>query len=328
VKKSHIFALGVSCGILFWLRLTNLGISGASLLYIIILSVRRKDKKNTINAIVYSLLGFLVFSSFIIAYFIRINALDEMIYAAFTFNFKYVGSASQLLPETAIEKILDIVKTWSSLIILLFGTAMYLYKKRNFDNIILLSILFMVFCSITILVGPGYYHYMTLVIPSAILGFILIFLSLPQNRKRIKYDRLFLIAGILILSGYFVGKYNYKYYQETQDDSKVIKSAGIISGIIPADEKDSVYAYPISSSFWVHSGLLPCYKYFIMQEQHAKHDPNIIVEINNMMQENPPLWLISAGREYSSNNRFWEIVDKNYKLHTVTGGFELYRKKN
>jgi len=324
IKPLHIIIIGASAAALFWLRLNNMGQICAYAVFMFIVLCRNKDWQGIQKLILSFTIGFLLVSLPIIIYYQMRDALPDMIYATFLFNLKYVKTESLQELDSVTSIILHIIKAWTSLGVLLIGGLVYFLKNRNF-NIALLSVLMFAFGWFSTHLGPGLYHYMTLNIPCLVLGLALLLDVVTAHSSKRKLVWLCCIASAISLSGYMVGKYNYQYYWDEMDDSDFITQSETIADEIPADERDSVYGYNVFARFWTYTDLYPSYKYFILQEWQGLHDPQIIDDINFMLDNHSPKWVVSQFRETSDNIYFYEIIDEKYSLHKSTNDLELYR---
>lgn len=325
VTPVHLFILGLCSAVLFWSRLNNMGITVACSLFIFICYALNKDRKGIIQLILWLALGFLFVSIPIIIYFISVDALSEMIDAAFLFNFRYIGTGSDESPfGSPVSAFFYILKGWTPFIALIAGTSAIYYISRD-KKIMLLSVLLLFIGYITTHIGAAYYHYMTLNMPILALGMAYCLYSITCNTSRKKLSACLLIAIFTPLAVISANK-----IKDSSPDSDLYyrTQAEDAAKQIPDNELNSVYAYQVMARFYPSSGLLPCYKYFTMQEWHGKYNPAVLDSINLMMEKQPPLWVVSQFRDMSNNERFYEIVNQKYHLHYKNDLFEVFRLNN
>jgi len=327
ISTLHMFVMGVSAAVLFWLRPTNGGIICACVLFLFIESLRTKDYRGLIKVVFSTLTGFLVVSLIIVAYFIKIDAFDEMIYAAFTFNLKYMSSIDFLYKNPLP---LHLTKTWLSLVVLGVGCVLYYIRKRNIGLLLLAVLMFVINVVTTIFMGPGFYHYMTLNIPCLVLGTVFIISVIneqySQRKKLVSFGGI--IVAVLLVAYIYISFYRNR---ERLNDSEYISLLNEVVANIPVDEQNSVYGYAVDVKFWYYTDLKPYMRYFIMQERHSMHDESVITEINNRMESAPPKWVATQAEAVASdhiNKRFFEIVISRYDLRYKNSMFELYRLKD
>ena len=325
VKILPMFLTGLFISILFWLRLTNIGILCACVLFIFIMCLQKKDTKEAIKVIVWNIIGFLSYSLLVILYFYTKGALDEMIYSTFTYNIKY-----SLVKEFDIkhqsEGIFHYVRTYITFSILLFGASYYYRKTKNRSLLILSGLMLFVNLILTILIGPKFYHYMTLNIPCATLGFIFIAVLWKPLQQKIG-SIFFVFLAVFLFLGYSVLKLN----KEVEDDTKYIEEVHNTISLIPEKELNSIFAYQVDIRFWTYSKLKPYFRYFFTQEQHGAADNQILKDINNKIESDPPIWIvIGIGVDLGINNntQLLNIIEQDYYLITGNSEFELYRLKS
>lgn len=325
VKALHLLLIGICGGILFWLRLNNMGIVCACTLFIFIVTCKNKDWKGVRKIVLYFTIGFLLVTVPIIAYFWVHNALYELIYASFIFNLKYVDTSDKgSLFGSLIGTVIYIFKCWTPFIVLAAGTFLF-YRKHKDYKVILLSALLFVFGLITTHTGAAYHHYMTLNIPILAFGCILGLYAITQNSEKKKLS--WIIFLIVFIPASWICISRYVTLEKSETPPYYIERARDIASKIPENERNSVYPYMVLSKFLPSAGLMPYngIKYFTLQEWHARHEKKILDEINEMMETHPPLWVITEYRDQSKNTRFLEILDKKYIPYYRNHIFELFR---
>ncbi len=285
-QKVCFVIMGMSAAILFWMRLNNMGIICACLLFIMIIALQNKNRKLFLNLILGGLLGFLFVSIPIIIYFTHIGALSEMIYASFLFNFSYI----QYNLEQSFS-LVDLIKGWLSLLTLIIGSILYYKKYRDYKMLVLCICLF-VFAFVTTHIGPQYFHYMTLNLPLFSIGVIQIFCTQKVRLLNRNSNLVILTVAFFMLFGYTFYKNNQKQYIKDQDDTLFINNSTDIVDKIPVNERPFIFAYNVSARFWLITNILPGYKFFTNQEWHGLHDKSILTETNRLIQEIPPLWIV------------------------------------
>lgn len=313
-RYAYIFVLGVSAAIIFWIRANNMGVICACLIYLFVLSLRDRNTKDVCFMCISFILGFLSVSIPLIIYFMRINALIDMIYASLLFNIRYIHYSDYNEPLT----IINLIKGWGSWFALFVGAVLYYFKNRNF-RIILGSMLLLFMAIITTRLGLGYFHYMTLNLPLFSLG--IVFLLLVNKEKFGERCRSSIFAvSVLFLSAYTLIKINNRQYIQDQDDTEFILNAQDIASNIPINERYSVFGYCIPTRFWLITDVAPCYRFFSKQEWHGLHDKNILISVNRFMIEDKPLWVILPSdfeEQDSSNSPFFCFLRIDYS--------EIYR---
>lgn len=313
--------VGLCSAMLFWIRLNNTGVVFSCILFILILLLKEKLWKRLFFCTVFFLIGFSIISIPLVMYFLKNNAFMDMINAAFIHNLKYVeASESEDHLTSLATTILHIFKAWVPFIILIIGTLLF-YLKTKKANVLLFSALLLFFGYFTTHIGNAYYHYMTLNIPSLLLGIIYLMHILIDNKNKISKAILTLVILCLMVE---LVQAVYVFKPLDKSDTTYPDKTKEITNRIPLDERNSVYAYQVQNGFLPSAGLQPCYKYFMMQEWTGIVNKHIIIEINEMMEKNPPKWVVTQNGVATTNTKFWEVIDRKYSLNLDNGYFRLY----
>lgn len=93
------------------------------------------------------------------------------------------------------------------------------------------------------------------------------------------------------------------------------------------DEPNSLCVYQFSISFWVYAKFVSYFKYFVFQESAWIHNKKVIDEVDEMMDNNSPLWVIVSSdenRNKSNNKHFWNVINSKYNLYGENDDYHLY----
>lgn len=319
------FIIGLCFSFLFWLRLNNAGAVVAVCVFFFVATLIDREYKSLRNLILYFILGQLPFTILYLGYFFYHDAVYEVIYATFLFNFKYVSSLFSTDGEAFEVNIIVAL-------VLLVGTALEYIKEKDW-KIILLSTLLYFFSYITVNIGYAYAHYYILMCPAFVFGVVLILKSIESGRI-INIAFLLLLAAfsaLTIRSGYYViseGEYFKAFATKRHTEIHEVIAE------IPKNERSRTYYYGIDSNFYLLAEVNPNYKYFVLQEWHGRHDSEIFDEINQMLiSDNYPIWIMGEffrGKEnfdWSLNKEFAQFLKDNYDLHLHKHGFLLFKRK-
>lgn len=321
---SKVFILGLCFSSLFWLRINSAGAICGMSLFILTDCLLQKDFNKIKVFIISFLLAQLPLTVVFISYFYYHDALYELLYASFLFNFKYVHLASN-------NKHLWITMVAS--IVLVWGTIME-YKKSKDKRIFLFTLSVLVCCALTCNIGYVFKHYLALLMPVFVLGLLLVLKNIPPTRRITNYV---FLGGLFLFSILIVTKmvrnikeapHNYSEYGKYKElGSEILRN-------IPPNEQKEVYYYLVNSHFYPILEISPNHKYFVLQEWQGSHDATIYKEINEMMKQTPPRWVLMEKKEKEEwdnnemrNKDFKEIIEKSYSLHAENEYFLLYRKK-
>lgn len=327
-SKWQSLVLGMSFAIIFWLRVNNAGVICAVVMYVFIDQLMLRNWRSIVYLVVFFLIGFLVVSLPIMAYFYHINAFEEMIYATFIFNFKY---SSFIVPKYVGSKaiiIQSIIAESLPIIALLLGGIFY-YRKKKDTKIILAIALFVFWGIVSTQVGSAFNHYMTVNLPLFVLGSILLISNVESLKKHSSLVGLAVLGVLLLFSSYRI------YRDKTNEVNVGIKAVNEAMDeackLIPDGERDSVFAYHMPTYFYMRTKLMPlkeC-KYFIYQEGHGIHDTAVFETVNDMVLSRRPLWVFARTPKdtYTQNKDIYTILDEYYTAELENESFILYKKK-
>lgn len=131
------------------------------------------------------------------------------------------------------------------------------------------------------------------------------------------------------ISGYlspflYTQKYNLEnmIYQPYRSDIVMITA---MAEKIPAGERSSVLGYNVPADWYLTTDMIPCYKYFTLQDWFAKADPSIAAEIDQFLEESPPLWIVTNHMKPIENTQVQKIITNNYRLVASAGEYDLLR---
>lgn len=170
-----------------------------------------------------------------------------------------------------------------------------------------------------------YDHYLILGIPLAVTGNLL-FLSLFKDKNKSRLSVILLVPCIIWLSSqcYLA---NQRRLESNQGQAQFFADARHLSAQIPAQELNRVYPYRVEPKWYVAAHLLPCNRYFFLQEVLADANPAVMNEIVDSFHTNPPVWLIiyTKDRAFSPpyDSRIQEIIDSLYKEVDSAGSYRL-----
>jgi len=321
ISKWQSFTLGICFALVFWIRVNNAGVISACILFLIISCIKYKEWKALGKLILFSASGLLLISVLISAYFIYHDAFYDMIYATFLFNMKYASDYEFMLRGKYI------VVNALTIISLLTGCILY-YKRTKNAHIILFSSLLFLMGVMTANLGRFYIHYLILILPVFFLGLTLILAQIKTNR--------YIPSIVAILLTIYTGFSFSRIYTKNQEKDKIKpaieykSNAFDIISEIPENEKKSLFGYMVEPKFYMLTGTLPYFKYFILQEFHGQFDKNILIEINEMMVRKTPKWVVLEQESLINleNKAFIDILKNDYILTDSNETFSLYKNRD
>ena len=102
-----------------------------------------------------------------------------------------------------------------------------------------------------------------------------------------------------------------KAYEREAENELSIQEITELSRKIPMDARNSVLGIDIPVSFYVYADIQPCFRYFCLQDSHARVLPHVSEEILNFLSVSPPEYLIVSQKR---SPELEKLLNKRYKL--------------
>ncbi len=97
--------------------------------------------------------------------------------------------------------------------------------------------------------------------------------------------------------------------------------------MIPDNELNRVYPYRVEPKWYVAAKILPCCRYYFLQETLADANPAVMDEIVSFFHSSPPLWIVIYNEERAFNppydSRIQQIIESNYTQISSAGDYRL-----
>lgn len=326
ISKTDGFILGLCFSFLFWLRVNNAGFLCGVCVFLFIATILDKDWKSLKNLLIFFALGQIPFSAILVLYFVYHDALYDLLYGTFIFNFQ----------SPKAEVIIFGRHLWRNVMILvLLSVGTYLHYKKNGDKkIIVLAVSTFLFSICTSSVGELYKHYAILMIPVTVLAVMLLVMSVQKEKTINILCKVTVLAfGVLfIIQTVKIFTTRDKVYNELA--AYKVEANDILKDI-PLEDKGTIYFYSVDSQFYPLMEINSNHKYFFLPEWLGSFDENINQEINSMMtSEDRPLWVLmekelrdKVKSEGKTNIGFEKIIETDYQLFYENDTFLLYKVK-
>ncbi|MBP3697555.1 MAG: hypothetical protein J6J45_08435 [Clostridia bacterium] len=312
---------GVSFAALALFRLNNAVTVCAGIFVIFCNLIYKKQFKNLFLNLAAGTAGMAVVIVPTLLYFNSKSALNDMIYATFLHNF-------QIAANTGHESVLS--KPQIFLILYApIGVSAFLWianalkeKKLSFFDCLAGTILILNLASLWI--ANRFPHYFAVFVP-------VYSVCIAKYLPTVSFKKLstFVLVCSFALSAVGLGYYDYyknfnSYFitKETTARSEAIKKA---LEIIPENEKDSVIGYQIRTDVYHYADIIPCYKYYTLQETWAITNPQITDDFFAWIETEKPLWVIKDTE--SSNEIFENILEEHYEEKIRNEYIVIYKLK-
>lgn len=313
------FIQGLLFSYVFWIKYTTTGAWIAFYICMFLILVINKNYLELRKMILFSILGFIIPTILVLIYFIINNALGDLFWGYFGWNYIYGGSTHEgffkqiffvffhsftlFLRRNPIVWILVIIGPY---LIILFSNIV----KQKSAKILLIS---MTFSSIglELIGGIMYQYYQLMAIP-----FIVITLSaIAKNLKNINFNNLIFIPliSILVLIGILVvnpsikqsNLFRFKPYQ--RDIAKIIKKDESTVSILDFNELDQ--------GWYNYLNTLPKVKYFYKMNTHYNTKYITLTKAQlNIIKQRKVKYVICPIYKNKKENRINKIVFKYYRI--------------
>lgn len=180
---------------------------------------------------------------------------------------------------------------------------------------------------LTMFLGYGWLHYFLVYTPLMLVGFSICIRFIFQTVEVKKWTRTLVMLVIVFAFPFawsaarHIGKnllFDFKGYYDND-----IASVNEIMEHIPENERDSIWSYDVTPKYYLYADVLPAYKYFTLQTFQSAGNDYIQPGIEDMLENNPPEWVIM--NTYPCDNEFITTVlsDKYEHIASVEYGLML-----
>jgi len=324
------FLFGLCFGLVAMIRLNNAApICGVVLALIIILLIRKEYFGIVSNGFTF-ICGMLIAILPINLWFWSKDALNDLWWGAFLFNFRYAMGA------TDVQTPWEMIRPWL-MAAPIFLFIIMLYKNRMIESTREMKEIYFtvgitgIVTSITLLFGLSFFHYYTIILPLYMILFCMIIKKMPKETKR---EWLLLTVTVLIIivpftwqSARNVGKSillnTQGWYDKQHDEIREFMSQ------IPEEERDSVWGNGSSfSKVYCVADITPCFPYFDNGNIHYQTDSSMNDKTVEMFETKPPKWIVVATVGESKIDCLQGYITEMYDLEDVLEGekyLQLYR---
>lgn len=331
--RLYIMIYGVCFALCAFIRVNNGILIGGIVLVALVTDFISDRARYAVKNIFYFLLGFCIIAVPVLLIFLIRGTLGEMLFATFIFNFKYAAAGSAEKNSSSMSLLIQ----WALpvLVLIIVSTT---FSKRLGAKVSSLITAMSVFALIPVMLGFSYTHYYTTLIP-LILIYAAVFFYTAGNRIS-ALSVILCIMMIFPLYNYFATlPYNITHYSEKihkqqspvvygDTQSEISYSALSLASQIPEEDKDKVFGYNVSAAWFLHANILPCYRLFTLQESWSLNYPEFGRQINSMMLDTPPKWVVIHNIDIIQSRQFLNIIEDNYELISQYKYDLLYKYKN
>ena len=312
---------GLTFGVCFLTRVTNaVSICSGVLVICVILLVKKKYKNLLLNALSF-IAGFLLITIPFLIYFQYYGVLEEFFYATLLYNIEYEKKMSAWVSNAQVTEWIQYGKLYFTSYTIFF-TAIFSFTRKN-KNLGIYCILCGVLETCLYMSGALYTQYAIVTLPQIVLLLNEI-VRISEKDKRTKYGYgiiLLIMTGVCIfLDAKFVVR-SVKTYQNNRE--YVETGYEKLLNRIPEDERDFFVAYGDNrlKGLYLLEDISPCYKYFSIQEWHAKYSEYIKADMIHTFEQGNARWILTCG----STDNIQRVLDTRYECVEQMGDYSLYR---
>lgn len=326
----YSFIYGVCFAVLAFIRINNATIICGFVLCIIVRLLIEREYGNLVRNLLAGLTGIAAIVIPVCLYFYRIGALQDMIFCTFTYNFMYASKRVGLDSAGYVQGIV----TYAPIVFAtaFFGSRALGKSHRKSNRVFFVSLFFVSALYLAELLYTSMaVHYHTTALPLYSVAIALAFPDwLPQKKlQNVKKDidkswalSFIVITGIYsLLSCYNVCAPIYRHYLTDACTARYQDVQDCIQ-VIPEEDRDSVIGYEISTSWYIDSGITPCYKYYSMQHWWSAEGFDVNQEFMDYVSSEFPKWIV-AGTDIE-DDQLKHILADHYTLVTE-GKWAYYR---
>jgi hypothetical protein len=316
----YAFIYGTCFALIAFMRLNNAVAIVAITIVVLVILIIKNEYKNLIHNTVAFLAGFMLIFLPIAIYFAIHGAFTEMIMGTFIFNFIYATVREYQWSDYS-NYVYAVELSLASLTGIL-GAIVYGLRKRK----VVIPIFIIVLTILTIIsvnFGQQFRHYLTLTALPYTFGIIFLLRSLPENIfrkcndpmlfKRLQFAVLLIISiGTIVAYSSFNGNNIYNYLK-TQYASNYNGTVESFASVIPSNDIGRVMGYNTDARWFLAADIVPCNRYFTLQDIWATFDKSISDQMDNEIINNPPKWIVTTNANAIKNDKVKEIIFENYE---------------
>ncbi len=312
----YAFVYGVALGFLSMLRLNNAITVCAGIFSIFVYLLYRKEFANLLWNLAAGLLGMSVVILPIVLILWQQGALESMIQAAFFYNFRYFAGRSHI---SLADRPVAFLGVYFPMLVCCFLWAANLKQSKHLTFLDALLGLILAANMFSLWAANCFIHYFLLFVP--VYGvFLFRYLRVPHMPSAALVA--VCAAVSMVFSAYSVAASVYHCYV-TRDVSTRYNAIRECADQIPEEERDSIIGYKIRAADYLTCDILPCYKYYTLQDSWATFDPHILTEFFDFLQTAPPTWLITTPDE--EDPTLLNILDTQYQFQFGNEYLTFYR---
>jgi|GEM_PF-2678735 len=347
----YTFIYGLCFGVTSLIRLNNGTLIAAIILTLLVFYIIRGWAGQLLLHMFSFVLGMACTTIPMLLYFKSKGALEDLVFANFTYNFIYRQHYKELNAAVILKSLLLLIPLLATFATLCAKRFLTLVKRNKFvlkskSRRFSQALLWFVFSMTSALLylyffhnSWGYNHYFTLLIPLCIPTFTLL-LRLPIRPlwKVLAISVCFLpftqfaarcVAKNVVLNGIYANESLYLRIGDVPQapPRNVNAIYDQMLAHIPQSERDSIAAYNLfpHSDFFTHAKITPIGRYFYLQDQIFNMVDDIRQQHHTFYEQTPPLWVVASTS--IGDERIQQILEEQYVTCDTAGEIRLMHRK-
>lgn len=228
--------------------------------------------------------------------------------SAFAFNISYVSSSQGVWASMTIYKALRYLAVFFSSYSMMFvGILVWIKKKRWYMGAFMTTLSFVT--TVMFVSGRLYAHYNMICLPYFVISMIeLKKLHDPKMKTKIVKMSIIVFSIIFTVTGLYSIGIRYKRWCQTEGELSDIDR--LVSSISD-DDKERFIAWSCPPYLYLKHDIKPFYKYFILQNSHAKINEKIKNDIQETFKTGGAEWILVKD---GTQELIQDILENRYAL--------------
>ncbi|MCD7824891.1 MAG: glycosyltransferase family 39 protein [Clostridiaceae bacterium] len=282
----YAFVYGIAVAVSFYLRTTNCVAVCAGVLCITAYLLANKEFLCVLkNGLAFLTGAALVLIPFAVYFYLN-NALGDMLWGTFFYNFELISDP--------VSHSLSNLATYLFLLLPVLVVCYVCITELRETRFLPITVLVMCLLSILIVThGKLYKHYYIILMPFIPVAVGMIFKRIQQSSRRVSF---YVCMGIALLfctptwtteiseaTNVWINGYEISDYEE---------AAVKMASVIPEEDYTSVIGYNTSSLWYLYTDIMPCYKYYTLQDSQSSHSLTMQKENAEFYQSGAAKWVV------------------------------------
>ena len=306
----YAFWHGINFALLAFTRINNAISICAGIVIIGIYLIYKRQWKNIFQNILSGVLGIAIITIPVMLYFQQKHALNDMLFAVFGFNFRYIDQNTHidLNPANLFIKYFPIIFT-------LLIWIIHFFRAHKLCLIDAISLAVIISNAGLLLHNNIYTHYFVVYFP--VLFFTLILYVRPNHRLEMILT--LCLSIIYIRTSFQVAKTDI-----SADYSPSFRTENLF---IPKSERNSAIAVNVNPKIYLNTGIFPVSRFAANQSLLFSVMPEFEEEFHSTIENEQPLWIITPCKLENTLLKIRHLIETQYEYRFSDTPYCFYRQK-